>query len=92
PYAAVNPSSYQQQSYMPPSSVAYGTSGHTASLSNASSHGSTTALTTAMEGVGLGLSGVTNAEHGRITASTAALANVVATGPGGYMNGGNLQT
>ncbi|KAF8940876.1 hypothetical protein BGZ47_007579 [Haplosporangium gracile] len=89
PYAAVN-STYQQQSYMPPSSVAYSASGHSSSLSNASSHGSTTALTTAMEGVGLGLSGVTNAEHGRVTAPTV-LANVVASAPIDYMHG-NLQT
>lgn len=71
---------------MPPSSVAYSASGHGSSLSNASSHGSTTA----MEGVGLGLSGVTAAHHGRVTAP-AGMAGVVASGPAGYMNG-NLQT
>lgn len=75
---------------MPPSSVAYSASGHGSSLSNASSHGSTTTLTTAMEGVGLGLSGVTTAHHGRVTAP-AGMAGVVASGPAGYMNG-NLQT
>ncbi|KAF9902978.1 hypothetical protein EC991_004312 [Linnemannia zychae] len=90
PYAAMNPAPYQQQAYMPPSSVAYSTSGHGASLSNASSHGSTATLTTAMEGVGLGLSGVTNVEHGRITAPTAS--TVIANGASGYMNGSNLQT
>lgn len=75
---------------MPPSSVAYSTSGHGSSLSNASSHGSTTTLTTAMEGVGLGLSGVTNVDHGRVTAAPG-MANVVASSSVGYMNG-NLQT
>jgi hypothetical protein len=89
PYATVNPA-YQQQAYIPPSSVAYSSSGHGSSLSNASSHGSTTTLTTAMEGVGLGLSGVTNANHGRVAAPTV-LEGVVASGPMGYMNG-NLQT
>ncbi|KAG0292373.1 hypothetical protein BGZ96_004177 [Linnemannia gamsii] len=92
PYATVNPA-YQQQAYVPPSSVssvAYSTSGHGSSLSNASSHGSTTTLTTAMEGVGLGLSGVTNVEHGRVAAPTV-MEGVAASGPVGYMNG-NLQT
>ncbi|KAF9140652.1 hypothetical protein BGX30_006185 [Mortierella sp. GBA39] len=89
PYATANPT-YQQQAYMPPSSVAYSTSGHGPSLSNASSHGSTTTLTAAMEGVGLGLSGVTNAAHGRV-ATPAGMADAVASGPVGYMNG-NLQT
>lgn len=75
---------------MPPSSVAYSTSGHGSSLSNASSHGSTTTLTAAMEGVGLGLSGVTTSAHGRITAP-AGMAGAVAPGSVSYMNG-NLQT
>ncbi|KAF9084728.1 hypothetical protein BGX23_010265 [Mortierella sp. AD031] len=83
PYAAVNPG-YQQQPYMPPSSVAYSTSGHGASLS----HGSTATLTNAMEGVGLGLSGVTTAEHGRVAAPTL-LADVVPTAPVGYVNNNN---
>ncbi|KAF9926963.1 hypothetical protein FBU30_003605 [Linnemannia zychae] len=69
PYVSANPT-YQQQAYMPPSSMAYSTSSHSTTLSNASSHGSTTALTNAMEGVGLGLSGVTNTDHGRIAAPT----------------------
>ncbi|KAI8605592.1 hypothetical protein EDD21DRAFT_363239 [Dissophora ornata] len=68
PYAPLN-SSYQQQAYVPPTSLAYSTSGHTPSLSNASSHGSVSNMTNAMEGVGLGLSGIGSADHGRIIAS-----------------------
>ncbi|KAG0003052.1 hypothetical protein BGZ80_005864 [Entomortierella chlamydospora] len=65
PYANINPS-YQQQPYVPPTSLAYSTSGHTSSLSNASS---ISTVTNAMEGVGLGLTGVTGVDHGRIVTS-----------------------
>ncbi|KAG0206411.1 hypothetical protein BGX28_002127 [Mortierella sp. GBA30] len=69
PHAAMNStSSYQQQPYLPPTSLAYNASGHSASLSNASthSHGSVSTVTNALEGVGLGLTGVTNSDHGRV--------------------------
>ncbi|KAK3819787.1 MAG: hypothetical protein J3Q66DRAFT_162612 [Benniella sp.] len=72
-------SSYQQQPYLPPTSLAYSTSGHTASLSNASSHGSVSTVTNAMEGVGLGLSGVTNADHGRVIANGSTSMNNVSS-------------
>ncbi|KAF9950131.1 hypothetical protein BGZ72_008156 [Mortierella alpina] len=73
PFSAMNTTSaYQPQPYLPPSSVAFSSSGHSATLSNASthSHGSVSTVTNALEGVGLGLSGVTNVDHGRIVMPT----------------------
>ncbi|KAF9979609.1 hypothetical protein BGZ75_009428 [Mortierella antarctica] len=65
-------SAYQPQPYLPPTSISFYSSGHSATLSNASthSHGSVSTVTNALEGVGLGLSGVTNVDHGRIVMPT----------------------
>ncbi|KAG0250000.1 hypothetical protein BG011_008730 [Mortierella polycephala] len=73
PYASMNPP-YQQQPYAPSTSMAYSASGHAHSLSNASSHGSVSTMTNTLEGVGLGLSGMTNVEHGRVGITPATVA------------------
>ncbi|KAF9958084.1 hypothetical protein BGZ70_009311 [Mortierella alpina] len=73
PFSAIGTTSaYQPQPYLPPTSIAFNSSGHSATLSNASSHsrGSVSTVTNAMEGVGLGLSGVTNVDHGRLVMPT----------------------
>ncbi|KAF9200282.1 hypothetical protein BGZ49_009503 [Haplosporangium sp. Z 27] len=90
PYASMNPP-YQQQSYAPPTSLAYSSSGHTHSLSNASSHGSVSTVTNAMEGVGLGLTGVTGVDHGRIMTSTVSSAGVYSVKGDGFGNGDKNQ-
>ncbi|KAG0309630.1 hypothetical protein BGZ98_000039 [Dissophora globulifera] len=64
PYASVIPL-YQQQPYTAPTSLANGTRGH-ASYPNISSRGSVSTVINAMEGVGLGLSGVSASDRGHV--------------------------